>query len=829
MSILVVLKLGKGDWQQGFSNITVQLWENNNQIPLQFIGSLPSAPELGQIYQHWRKLYKALSGNLSFRRGSQVLDIEFDEEDVTQVCDEEFFTLCDQLKHNFNLWLDYPAFSRLEGQLRTHLNINTEIRVIIETENEQLRRFPWHIWRFFEDYPYAEVSLSPLEYRRTPKVKRQNVSQVRILAILGNSTGIDVEQDKQMLQQLQGVEIVWLVEPQRQELDDKLWDEQGWDIFFFAGHSWTHDEQGTGYLEINPTQSITIEHLRNALKAALANGLKLGIFNSCDGLGLGRELASLSIPQIIVMREAIPDVVAQNFLKMFLRSFSGGKTFYLAVREARERLQGLESEFPCASWLPVICQNPTETSFSWPQLQKYPDTIQTKNIVQSSDTIQTQPTAKNQNTVESLDTIQNQNTVKLSNTIKTQDTAKTQPSRVLEKFYKFRLTRLLLMSIPLTLVVMGVRWLGLLQSMELKAFDMLMRQRPSESADSRLLIIGMDEKDISQYGHPLPDDKLAQLINTINAHQPAVIGIDIFRNIPVPSKTSPGYQQLSQTLQNSDNVIAICSSGNGSETQSIAPPPQISKQQVGFVDLYDDKQPTNGQDDTVRRYLLSRSASLLEVPSRCQTSYSFALQLAYRYLDAQGISGVPNEDKNWQFGSVIFKRLRNRSGGYQRLNDRGNQLFINYRNTPQIAKQIPIRSILDGHFDLLRIRDRIVLIGVTAASVNDSHDTPLGEIRGIYIHSHVISEMISAVKDERPLLWSWPQWGDMLWIWVWSLTGGIIVWKVRRPLYKGIGISVAVVVLWGVCWFILLQGGWVPFVPSILAMVIMVGFAETKM
>lgn len=174
------------------------------------------------------------------------MDIEFDEEDITQVCDEEFFTLCDQLKHNFNLWLDYPAFSRLEGQLRTHLNINAEIRVIIETENEQLRRFPWHLWHFFEDYPYAEVSLSPLEYRRIPKVKRQNVSQIRILAILGNSTGIDVEQDKQMLQQLQGVEIVWLVEPQRQELDNQLWDEQGWDILFFAGHSWTHDEQGTG-------------------------------------------------------------------------------------------------------------------------------------------------------------------------------------------------------------------------------------------------------------------------------------------------------------------------------------------------------------------------------------------------------------------------------------------------------------------------------------------------------------------------------------------------------------------------------------------------------
>ncbi|MGK7941774.1 MAG: CHASE2 domain-containing protein [Crocosphaera sp.] len=780
MSILVVLKLGKGDWRQGFSNITVQLWENHNQIPLQFIGRLPPAPELEQIYQHWRKLYNALGDNLSFRRQSQFLDIEFDEEDVTQVSDEEFFSLSGQLKDNFNLWLDSPTFSRLEGQLRTHLHINSEICLIIETENEQLRRFPWHLWRFFEDYPYAEVSLSPLEYRRIPKVKRQKINQVRILAILGNSTGIDVEKDQQMLQQLQGVEIVWLIEPRRQELDEKLWDEQGWDILFFAGHSWTNQEKRTGYLEINPSETITIEHLKNALRAALSHGLKLGIFNSCDGLGLGRELASLSIPQIIVMREAVPDLVAQHFLKMFLSAFSGGKPFYLAVREARERLQGLESEFPCGSWLPIICQNPAETSFSWPKLEDDTDII----------------------------TIQ--------------DTTTSQPSTVLKKFYKFRLTRLLLMSIPLTLVIMGIRWLGLLQSMELTAFDMLMRQRPSEPADSRLLIIGMDEKDIRQYGYPLPDDKLAQLINTINVHQPTVIGIDIFRDIPVPSTTYPGYQKLSQVWQNSDNVIAICSSSNGSETQSIPPPPQISRQQVGFVDLYDDKQPTNGQDDTIRRYLLSRRAGLLEVPSHCQTSYSLALQLAYRYLKTQGISGVPNQDKNWQFGSVILQRLRNRHGGYQRLNDSGNQLLINYRNTPQIAKQIPIRSVLEGHFNLSGIKDRIVLVGVTAASVPDLHDTPLGEIRGIYIHGHVISEIISAVEDERPLFWWWPQWVDLLWVWVWSLTGGLIVGTVPTPLYKGIAISIIVIVLWGTCWFLLIQGVWVPFIPALIGIIIIV-------
>ena len=53
-------------------------------------------------------------------------------------------------------------------------------------------------------------------------------------------------------------------------------------------------------------------------------------------------------------------IVAQQFLKSFLTAFSNGKSLYLSVRLAREQLQGLEDRYPCASWLPTICQNPAE-------------------------------------------------------------------------------------------------------------------------------------------------------------------------------------------------------------------------------------------------------------------------------------------------------------------------------------------------------------------------------------------------------------------------------------------------------------------------------------
>jgi len=94
----------------------------------------------------------------------------------------------------------------------------------------------------------------------------------------------------------------------------------------------------------------------------------LAIFNSCDGLGIAKQLADLNMPQVIVMREPVPDMVAQEFLKYFLEGFAGGESLYLAVRDAREKLESVQREFPCATWLPVICQNPAEEPVSWQEL-----------------------------------------------------------------------------------------------------------------------------------------------------------------------------------------------------------------------------------------------------------------------------------------------------------------------------------------------------------------------------------------------------------------------------------------------------------------------------
>lgn len=759
MSRAVVLNLGQGNIGRGFPTVTAHWGQSVSPTMGKMTGSLPPAPELAALYRQWQSLYMALAQRFRMRRWRQL---EIEDEGVTRVSMSEFGKLCQQFQQRMDAWLESPGFGKIDRQLRTQFASTDEIRVVVETDDELTRRLPWHLWGFFEDYPGAELALSLADYRQVSCPQVRPVKRVRMLVILGDRSGIDIEGDRRLLEALPGAELTFLDEPTRSQLDGALWDERGWDCLFFAGHSQTEGEMGR--IHVNPTERLTIPELKYALKRSIDRGLQLAIFNSCDGLGLARSLSQLNIPQLIVMREPVSDRVAQTFLKQFLTAFAGGKSLYLAVREARERLQALEGDFPGASWLPVLCQNPAQIPATWAQLQ---------------------------------------------------GRSKQTPlpdSRPWRRSW----VAVAIAGAVTTSLVMGCRWAGILQSWELSAFDGLVRMQPAEPADRRLLIVGIDEEDLRRYGYPLPDAVLARLLAKLQQYQSAAVGLDLIRDRPI----EPGSGEFRRQMQQNPNLVAVCAVGRGLET-SIAPLPQIPPSQLGFIDLLLDGD-FHPQDETVRRYLLSRSPNPVDSPSRCAADKSFAWKLVYRYLQAQGVP-VATAGKDWQFGKIVFQRLQRRSGGYQTLDARGNQILIRYRRTEQIAQEVALRDILEpsDRFNPEWVKNRIIPIGITAASIQDDRDTPLGKMRGLYIHAHVISQILSAVdaSESRSLFWGLPPWGDLLWVWVWSGIGGVIGIGYSSPWIRGVGGIVAAVALSGICVLVFFQGGWLPLVPAMLAFV----------
>ncbi len=234
MSAKVVLQLGSGDWQQGFPFVTLELWNQYKRLT-RWTGSLPPCFELSEAYREWQNLYEALCNGWPGWRSDIPPEFELDEEVIDRASPETFAQVSQEIKNYVNEWLDTQSFSHLEEQLRSELHANDEVQFIIETEDPQLRKFPWHLWNFFDDFPYAESALSPWESREHNSYSKVK-GKVRILAIFGNSHGIDIDKDRNFLEQLppKETDIKFLVKPEYQELYDYLWDKMGWDILFFA-------------------------------------------------------------------------------------------------------------------------------------------------------------------------------------------------------------------------------------------------------------------------------------------------------------------------------------------------------------------------------------------------------------------------------------------------------------------------------------------------------------------------------------------------------------------------------------------------------------------
>ena len=355
----------EGDFSQGFP-VSLKIRDAKHTLGNKVYASLPANPELLESYELWQSLYISLVSSLHSSR-------RVTSRKVTNVSITEIIKARDKLKSCMNDWLDSEEFMPVIHRLDEKLKLTDNILLIINTNLDKLQKLPWHFWHFFDDYTRSEVALSLTVRQRklvTPK------DRVKILAVFGNNqtsgdkTRINIDKDWELLQQhLLGAEFITpLREPTLEELHDYLW-EQTPEIFYYGGHSSIEVDGRTTTINLRHNENIEINDLIKALKKAGDKGLQLAIFNSCEGLGIARQLADSSIPQVIVMRELVPDEVARKFLQYFLEEFANQMPLHLAVRQARERMSHLEKKFPGATLLPMIFQNPVELPYTWRKIQ----------------------------------------------------------------------------------------------------------------------------------------------------------------------------------------------------------------------------------------------------------------------------------------------------------------------------------------------------------------------------------------------------------------------------------------------------------------------------
>lgn len=364
-------------------------------------------------------------------------------------------------------------------------------------------------------------------------------------------------------------------------------------------------------------------------------------------------------------------------------------------------------------------------------------------------------------------------------------------------------------SLCTTGFVGGIQYLGGLQSIELLAYDQMVRWNTTPYTDPRLLVVAITEADLKvQNQWPLTDQTLATLLEKLQKYQPKVIGLDLYRNLPQP----PGSRQLKQQLQ-AANLIAITKLGDA-QSDSVPPPPQMVHEHIGFNDLVLDP------DGIVRRNFMYASVGK-------EKFYSFSLRLSLFYLQSQGISLEVNP-KFLKIGSAKFFPLNAHSGGYQTIDDAGYQTLLSYRSPRHLARQITLTDMLNDKVNPAWVKDKIVLIGTTAPSLKDLFFTPYssvgkneaGLLPGVLLHTQQTSQILRTVIDETPLFWFWPEWGEIVWIWGWSIVGGLLAWRFRHPVLLAVAVILALVSLLAICFSLFTQAGWVPFVAPALSLML---------
>ena len=367
------------------------------------------------------------------------------------------------------------------------------------------------------------------------------------------------------------------------------------------------------------------------------------------------------------------------------------------------------------------------------------------------------------------------------------------------------LQSVVLTSLGVTAIVLGVRELKWLQSWELSAYDQMLRLRPLEAPDQRILLVTVTEDDIQQEQWPLSNSTINRLLAKLQSYQPRIIGLDIYRSM---------QKNLDAGLMR-DNIISVCafsSIANIGNTE-IPPPPNFPEDNVGFTDLISD------EDHIVRRSLLFARSHR---DKKCKTRFSFASQLAIKYLEKQSIQlRFPNQH-DFQLGKTFFRTLTDHSGSYEHLDAKGHQILLDYHDPDHFVKQVTLTQVLTNQINPNLVKNHLVIIGTTARSVSLSFYTPYSSpqrMPSLLIHAQVASQIISAVLDGRPLIWYWSNWVEAVWVWGWSLAGGVLAWQLRHPLRLGLAGGVMLGGLVGVCYILFLQAGWVPIIPPALALV----------
>jgi diguanylate cyclase (GGDEF)-like protein len=356
-----------------------------------------------------------------------------------------------------------------------------------------------------------------------------------------------------------------------------------------------------------------------------------------------------------------------------------------------------------------------------------------------------------------------------------------------------------------TVLAFIVERFGLLERLELDAFDALVRAIPDKGPDDRLLIVSISASDTARFGHPPSDETLAQVIADIQRHDPSAVGVDLYRHIAYP----PGGALLADQFRE-PNVVGIRFIGTDPSVGEVPAPPDLPRDRISFSDLVIDP------DGVLRRALLYVDGE--------PGFFSFALRTV--------LVGLPTAAERFSVAEMALRfdeqtvpRLRNFAGGYADADNAGYQTLLRYRSRRQPAEVVSVSDVLDGRLRREQVASRIVLIGEVDASLSDQFYTPYSAaltdadfaMSAVFVQAQIISQLLDLIAGEPAQFRYFSRLGEFAWVAIWALLAALVTWSIRHPVVSLLSLPVVPVTIAVSGWFAISKLFWPPLVVAGLA------------
>jgi adenylate cyclase len=359
------------------------------------------------------------------------------------------------------------------------------------------------------------------------------------------------------------------------------------------------------------------------------------------------------------------------------------------------------------------------------------------------------------------------------------------------------------------LAVMPLNYLGgVFQNLELSAYDRLLSLQSVNPYNPSVTLITVTDDDLSRLQRSaVPDGTLSDILVKLIARHARAIGVDLYRDIPLP----PDTDKLEELLKEHSEIIVARKYGDAASVGISPPAYLLNPEQAGCTDL-----PLDG-DNSVRRALIYLGDN--------EICYSLGYLLALRYLAHEGIAALGEADSpdSLRLGKSSLPRLLSNHGGYQNMDDKGYQILFDFRYPTTAFRAYSLSDALNDRMAAADLEGKIVLIGSIAESSSDffsipawSQDAVSQKTAGVKIHGLLADQLVRAALYAHQPSRTVPEWLE--WVWVWfCCIAGVLIGSRQYPwqffvLVQALGLVVGA----GTVYTLFRAGIWMPMVPSSL-------------